>query len=117
MRGQAAESLNEMELCGDKIADESVPHPPSELEPTLGLDLHISERLPACEEVSDDISQVVSRKGEVTGLRRCRKGKTQPLLTIAEVVLPRIDVVPEACVYARFEAVRSALVYQFQAER
>ena len=50
-RRQAAQRPDQLELCGDEVDDETEPRLAREVEPGLGLALHLGERIAAGEEL------------------------------------------------------------------
>ena len=50
-RRQSAKRPDQLELCGDEVDDETEPRLAREVEPDLGLALHLGERIAAGEEL------------------------------------------------------------------
>src|SRR6516164_7971350 len=116
IRGKAPERSSIGALRDEKVNGKSVCQPSSKRESFFHFNLDIAQRFPAGQEITDSIDAIVRGEGKVTGLRRHRKGKPQPLTTMYQMMLPRIDVMPEAGVHASLKTVQSTLVDQFQTE-
>ena len=63
-----------LELCGDEVDDETEPRLAREVEPGLGLALHLGERIAAGEKVREEVVAAKGRVGEVAGLLRRVEG-------------------------------------------
>src|SRR6516165_9363862 len=105
IRGQAPERSSIGALRDEKVNCKSGCQPSSILESFFDFNLHLAQRFSAGQEITDSINAVVCCEGEVTGLRRRRKGKPQPLTTMCQMMLPRIDMVSEADVHASLKAI------------
>ncbi len=74
LRRQTAQRPDQLELRGDDVDDETEPRLAREVEPGLGLSLHLGERIAAGEKVRDEVVAAVGRIGEVAGLLRRVEG-------------------------------------------
>ena len=115
-RGQAAQRPDQLELPGDPVDDETEPRLAREVEPGLGLPLHLVERIAAGEKVRDQVGAAIGRIGEIAGLLRRVEGAPHQAAAGADVLRPGNDVVPEDQVDAGLEAIQPALLHQVEAE-
>src|SRR5687767_10284349 len=73
-RRETAKRPDQLELCGDEVDNETEPRLAREVEPVLGLALHLGERITAGEELRDQAVAAKGRVGEVSGLLRRVEG-------------------------------------------
>ena len=70
-RRQSAKRPDQPELCRDELDDDTEPRLAREVEPGLGIALHLGERITACEKLGEDVVAAEGRIGEIAGpLRR-----------------------------------------------
>jgi len=77
LRSEAAEGLDEHEVHADEVDAEAEPESAREVEPGLGLALHIGERLPGSKEVGGEGGMAVAREGDVAESVGCVEGAPQ----------------------------------------
>src|SRR5262249_33360494 len=65
LRSEAGKGLDEPEVRADEVEDEVEPESAREIEPGLGLALHISERLAGSEQAGDQGCMAVARECDV----------------------------------------------------
>ena len=115
-RRQAAKRPDQLELCGDEVDDETEPRLAREVEPDLGLALHLGERIAAGEEVCDQAVAAKGRVGEVADLLRRVEGVPRERAARPDMPQRGIREVPEGQVDAGLQAVHSTLLHQVKPE-
>ena len=78
-----------------RVDDETEPRLAREVEPGLGLALHLGERIAAGEKVRDQVGAAIGRIGEVAGLLRRIEGAPQQRAAGADMPRPGNHVAPE----------------------
>ncbi len=116
LRRQAAQRPDQLKLPCDPVDGETEPRLAREVEPGLGLVLHVTERITGGKEIRDQvvpaarcIHQIAKSVGRV-------EGAPDQAAAGSDGLRPRNDAIPKAHVDAGLEATQPALLYQVQAE-
>src|SRR4030081_364887 len=116
MRRGAAERLNEPKLRSDEVNGKTEPHPLRKREATLGLGLHLIERIARREKVRVHVVAAVRRKNEVTGLVRGLKRAAHHIAASPDMPRPWQDDISKVHVGPGLKALQPALFDQVIAE-
>ena len=115
-RGQAAQGPDQLELCGDGSHGVAEPRLAHEVEPGLGLALHLAERVATGEKVRDEVYVAVDRAVEVADLLRRIEDTPQQRAARPDMPCPGIHETSEDHVDEALETVQPALLHQVEAE-
>ena len=96
--------------------DETEPRLAREVEPGLGLLLHLVERIAAGQKMRDQMGAAKGPIGEIASLLRRIKGEAYQAAAGADGLRPGHDMVPENQVDARLEAIQPALCREIEAK-
>src|SRR5262249_4177883 len=91
LRSEAAECLDEPELHADQVDGLVEVNLAREIEPGLGLALHISERLPGSELAGDQDEMAVAREDDIAKSVGCLERATNQAETGTDRLHPRRD--------------------------
>src|SRR6266850_955602 len=103
LRSEVPKDPDQPELSGDDVDDETVSDLAHELEPGLGLALHVGERLPAGQEVRDRHEAAEAGVREIAEAVGDVKGAQQQAAAGAKRLRPGKDGGPEDLVDTGFE--------------
>jgi hypothetical protein len=115
-RRETAKRPDQLELCGDEVDNETEPRLAREVEPVLGLALHLGERITAGEELRDQAVAAKGRVGEVSGLLRRVEGVPRGRAVRPGMPYRGIREVSESQVDPGLQAVHPRLFHQVQPE-
>ncbi len=115
-RGQPAQRPDQLELPVDPVDNQTEPRLAREVEPGLGLPLHLLERIAAGEKVRDQVGAGIGRIGEIAGLLSRVDCEADQAAARADGLRPGHDVMPEDQVHAGLEAIEPKLRCEVEAE-
>src|SRR5215468_8685530 len=107
---QAAKGSNQSQGRDNVVGNKVKPYLSSELEPVLGLSLHLLERISARKKVRNHVTRAESRICEITAFFGGVEGTPVPDASLVQMPSPRSNVMAEGIVDAGFKAVQSALL-------